>query len=650
MGSCAGCKGCGSSCASGPPATPVRDGRPRVIWDGDCTFCRRWVTRWRTLTGDTFAWVPAQDLQDRPDLDPATLASAVHLEQPDGTCTSGARAVAGILKIGGVSAWLARCMRVPGVAPVLEAAYALITRHRGGADRACRFALGRVEIPDTWQFTRRVVLRCMGLIYLVAFLSLEQQLAGLVGEDGLRPVGAFIETLRQQAPDVGLAQLPTMQWFGGDWLLTTTAVAGTVAAACMIAGLVPLVSAMVCWVCMLSLVTACSLFTGYQWDALLLEAGVLAMLWSPPVRHLGRAVDRPSRLIRWCFVLLLMKLMLLSGWVKLASHDPVWADGTALQYHFWTQPLPWWPAWFANLLPEGLLYTACELMLAVELWVPLLLVLPRVPRTIGALLLILLQLGIAATGNYGFFNWLTIVLCLCAIDDATLLLAWPRSVRHRFPVGLLPRRPAAVGLLTTCAGCALLVLSVGGLPQVQPHAPRVVQALTARAAPWHLTSNYGLFATMTTTRPELVVEASEDGAHWQPYVWRFAPGAVDQAPALSQPGMPRLDWQLWFDALGYERLHDAGMLRPDSAWRRFSSRHVLPNLLDHLELATPDVLDLLERAPLGETPPAFLRWSLWRATFTRSGSAWWSRELVFRSPLRASRRVGATTGATAPSH
>src|SRR6478672_10412039 len=116
---------------------------------------------------------------------------------------------------------------------------------------------------------------------------------------------------------------------------------------------------------------------------LLLEAGFLAIFtgWHPLV--LG--------LFRW----LLFRLMLLSGLAKLMSGDPTWRNLTALRYHYETQPLPTPLAWYANLLP-----------------LPLLLFLPRRWRMTAAMGMAALQITILLTGNYTFFNWLTLALCL----------------------------------------------------------------------------------------------------------------------------------------------------------------------------------------------------------------------------------------------
>src|SRR2546430_13070892 len=183
------------------------------------------------------------------------------------------------------------------------------------------------------------------------------------------------------------------------------------------------------WACYLSLSVVGQTFLWFQWDGLLLETGLLAVLYAPlrwlPSR--GRE-PQPSGVIRWLVWLLLFKLMFLSGITKLASGDPTWRHLTALDYHFWTQPLPPWTAWYAQQLP-GRVHQGMTLgMFAIELGAPWLIFAPRrFPgrRVAACVLLVLGQLRIPLTGNYGFFNLLAIVLCLALLDDVTLRRVLP---------------------------------------------------------------------------------------------------------------------------------------------------------------------------------------------------------------------------------
>ncbi|PYL27288.1 MAG: hypothetical protein DMF39_11405, partial [Verrucomicrobia bacterium] len=59
-----------------------------------------------------------------------------------------------------------------------------------------------------------------------------------------------------------------------------------------------------------------------------------------------------SRLGLFLLKFLLFKLMLMSGVVKLTSGDDCWWNLTALDYHYWSQPLPTVFAWWADKSPE----------------------------------------------------------------------------------------------------------------------------------------------------------------------------------------------------------------------------------------------------------------------------------------------------------
>src|SRR5207253_10067074 len=85
----------------------------------------------------------------------------------------------------------------------------------------------------------------------------------------------------------------------------------------------------------------------------------------------------PSTAMRWLVWGLVFRLMVLSGITKLASGDPTWLHLTALDYHFWTQPLPPWPAWYAHWLPDWTHRAMTLAIIAIELFAPWLIVVPE---------------------------------------------------------------------------------------------------------------------------------------------------------------------------------------------------------------------------------------------------------------------------------
>jgi len=134
------------------------------------------------------------------------------------------------------------------------------------------------------------------------------------------------------------------------------------------------------------------------------------------------------------------------------------------------------------------------------------------------------------------------------------------------------------------------------------------------ASPLRTVNSYGLFAVMTTTRPEIVVEGSNDGVTWLPYEFKWKPGELKRRPAFVAPHQPRLDWQMWFAALSDYRREPWFM-----------------NFLVRLLQGSPEVLALLQKNPFPDPPPRSVRAVLYEYRFTdvaarRATGEWWQRE------------------------
>lgn len=481
--------------------------------------------------------------------------------------------------------------------------------------------------------TRRLFLRLLGVVYLIAFASLEVQIEGLLGVDGLRPAAELLQDAAAGRETAPVLRVPTVFWWTGadDAVLRGTCRLGVVAAALLATGLLPLPLLALLWILYLSLVSVGGPFLRFQWDALLLETGFLSIFWAPLSWRIGAPGAAPSRVVLWLLRWLLFRLMFFSGWVKLASGDPTWWDLSALSYHFWTQPLPAWTSWYANLLPGELLRLTCGVVLVLELALPFAIFAGRRARLVAACGFALLQLGIAATGSYGFFNLLSLVLCVPLLDDGWLgatgaaknaIAASSRREVHSRRLRLA--RDIAVAALLLGLSAPLTWRQLTGLPSALDH---LLARGTDFLAPFEVVNPYGLFAVMTKTRPEVVVEGSEDGTSWRPYELPWKPGALDRAPGFAAPHMPRLDWQLWFDGLAIEHLLTGGRGRSDI---------VTPSLLAALRRGSPAVRDLLAEDPFPAAPPRFLRWRLYRYRFTSGAERaatgdWWQREPVYAS-------------------
>jgi hypothetical protein len=392
-------------------------------------------------------------------------------------------------------------------------------------------------------------------------------------------------------------------------------------------------------------------FLGFQWDSLLLETGFLA-LFLAPLQLLPRPAREapPSRLFVWLLQLLLFKLMFSSGCVKLLSGDPNWRNLTALTFHYQTQPLPPSTAWYANLLPLWFQKMSCAATFAIEIGAPFLIFTPRRLRFLGAALLVGLQGLILLTGNYAYFNWLSLALCLLLLDDFLLEKIVPRKLRPDFPgqsrppdhveqafqpagsgdfpvassgVGSQavrkrssPRWPfpllAVVAAVVLAASSFMLAITLGlRSPLLAP-----LGWVAGQLAPFRSVNNYGLFAVMTTQRNEIIVEGSNDGTNWLAYEFKYKPGDLRRRPAFVAPFQPRLDWQMWFAALGRYQ---------DNPW--------FENFCVRLLQGSPDVLALLAKNPFPYQPPRFIRAQFYDYRFTgpadrRATGAWWRREYI----------------------
>jgi len=450
-------------------------------------------------------------------------------------------------------------------------------------------------------FTESLFLRLLGLVYLSAFASLWPQVKGLLGDHGITPTAEALNALHNAFGAKAWFYVPTLFWFNSsNGALTGACILGCVAALFLLSGLFTRYAAAVCFLLYLSLTAAGQPFTGFQWDALLLECGFLALFSGAPW-------------LVWAYRFLLFRLMFESGVVKLTSHDPNWRNLHALRFHFFTQPLPTPLAYYAFQSPAWLLDSLTAATLATELVVPFLIFAPRPWRRAAGIVLIALQVLILLTGNYAFFNLLTLSLCLWCFDDETY--APLRSLLQR----TYPVQRVLTGRMAQAANIALGVLMLAGLLQVEaavlPSSRRLVRTLTFPMEPFEIVNSYGLFAVMTTSRPELVLEGSDDQQHWAEYSFRYKPGDLHRGLPLIAPYQPRLDWQMWFAALGTYR---------ENPW--------VATLIFRLLLNEPSVMALLDPAPFAKAPK-FIRVVLYHYTFStpsqraQTGQIW-NRERI----------------------
>ena len=561
------------------PATPL------LLYDGECAFCAYWVRYWQRLTGAAVDYRPYQEMRTIvPDLDQDACRRAVQMYLPNGAHYAGAAASVQVLAYGGHGRYLACYRRSALFARGAEWAYSAVAGRRRLAFVVSRLLWGSERHPARYAQAAQMFQRLLALIYVAAFASLATQIAGLVGSSGILPATALLDTAARAHRAPAWIELPTVFWFAvSDTALRGACVAGALAAALAACGYrrTPLLA--LCYVLYLSLFSVGQDFMSFQWDLLLLEAGFLA-LWLPA---------HPT-LLPWLFRLLLFRFMFSSGCVKLLSGDPNWANLHALDFYYETQPLPTPLAWYVHQLPAWFDQICVAATFIVELILPFLIFTPRRPRQLAAAGFIVLESVILLTGNYNFFNLLTMALVLFLFDDGQ----WRRQ---RWPM-VVPGRLAR----NAASALAAVVVLHNLLYLVRPFAPQALPSalsrLVATLAPLHIVNGYGLFAVMTTTRPEIEIQGSVDGEHWRNYVFAFKPGDPTHGPRWNIPQQPRLDWQMWFAALASA---------DDVPW----FGHLLERLLHN----TPAVVALFADNPFAAQAPRFVRALLWQYRFSTAG-------------------------------
>jgi hypothetical protein len=224
-----------------------------------------------------------------------------------------------------------------------------------------------------------------------------------------------------------------------------------------------------------------------------------------------------------------------------------------------------------------------------------------------------LQVLIAATGNYTFFNLLTLGLLLFVLDDRLLGRAIPEDVKEHFRArcGMFEKRLAMV------VAAAILCLGVAHLWQTfHGTVPAPLAVALRYSEPLQIVNSYGLFAVMTTKRMEIEIEGSADGTTWKPYEFPYKPGSLTEAPRWVAPFQPRLDWQMWFAALS-----------------DYQSNPWLVGCVVRLLEGSPAVQGLFASNPFPGPPPRYVRAMLYEYTFSdfaaksKDGS-WWKRQLI----------------------
>ncbi|MFD9907324.1 lipase maturation factor family protein [Streptomyces sp. NPDC059063] len=465
---------------------------------------------------------------------------------------------------------------------------------------------------DGYWLSRLVFQRALAAVYLVAFLGAALQFRALIGARGMLPVPRYVARVPlRRAPSV-------FQLYYSDRFFAGCAWAGCAVAAALLAGVdghLPLAAAMalwlVPWALYLSIVNVGQTWYGFGWESLLLEVGFLAVFLAgddvgPPVLVLF--------LLRW----VLFRVEFGAGLIKMRG-DACWRKLTCLYFHHETQPMPGPLSWFFHRLPGPLHRVEAAANHVTQLVVPFLLFTPQPVATGAALLMIATQLWLVLSGNFSWLNWITITLAASAVDHRLLFGS------AADPPADLAAAPLWYEVLVVAVTALLLALSYRPARNLLSRR----QVMNRSFDPLHLVNTYGAFGSVSRVRQEVVIEGTADpvprvASEWREYGFKGKPGDPRRWPRQFAPYHLRLDWLMWFAGLS------PAYARP---W--------FGPLVERLLKGDRDTLRLLRHCPFPDTPPTFVRATLYRYRFTtwrelRETGACWERTYVreFLPPTR----------------
>src|SRR5664279_5103619 len=325
--------------------------------------------------------------------------------------------------------------------------------------------LSQMVKPDmggrpTYWITRFLILRFLGLIYAVAFAVAINQIVPLIGANALLPVETFLDRVTDSlgSRSAGFMRLPSLFWFGhSDTILLIMAWIGFALSCMVLAGFANAILLAVLWILYMSFVHIGQDWYGFGWEIQLLETGFLAIFLCPLLEMRPFPKRAPPFPVISLFRWLIFRMMIGSGLIKLRG-DEIWRNGTALYYHFETQPIPGPLSRWFHFLPRTVLKIGVWFNFLAELVAPWFIFWPRIARHIAGAVIVLFQVSLILSGNLSFLNWLTIIPALACFDDHFLGKILPRRLVTSAQIASADPKPSRSMTATTWIVAVLIAI------------------------------------------------------------------------------------------------------------------------------------------------------------------------------------------------
>ncbi len=435
---------------------------------------------------------------------------------------------------------------------------------------------------EHYEVTRWCFQRALALVYLMAFSVAARQFVALCGSKGIYPLSSFIKR-------ISFRQAPSLFFLRHDDLtLSLVAWVGVALSLIALTGIseqhglwFSMTVWALLWVGYLSFVNVGQLFYGFGWETLLLETGFLGIF-------MGSNDVRAAPILIWLVCWINFRVMFGAGLIKLRG-DRCWWTLECLCYHYETQPMPNPLSWYFHRLPVVIHKGSVLFTHFVELIVPFFYFAPPPLSYIAGILTIFFQFTLILSGNLSWLNYITIVVTIPCFDDRFFSYFISTA-----PSETLPLPWYYVGLLTayTFLVIARSIEPVRNLISKQ-------QVMNSSFDPLHLVNTYGAFGAISRKRYEIIVqgtnsEPNDPAAEWLEYEFKGKPGDIGRRPPVIAPYHLRLDWQMWFAAMGSYQANPWFV-------------HFTAKLLK----GDPAVLELMAKNPFPDSPPKHIRSQLY---------------------------------------
>lgn len=262
-------------------------------------------------------------------------------------------------------------------------------------------------------FVSKLFLKLIAFIYLIAFLSVLWQVS-LVTENGIISYKEFKTQMLLNHGYQAIVDFPSVFWINqSNVFIYVILWISIVLSLISICWKPKAITYFFLWFFYLSIVSFGRDLFHFPWDTFLLEIGFLTVLLVFFVERFGTL----PRIVLFAMLLLFFRQWFSMAMTKWAWSSIYWNDLSYMKLFWLNQPSPTSFASYVFYLPLSVQKGITVACLILEMLIPILLLFGRKAKITSFFISLGLSVIIELTGNFGFFNVLTIVLGLWCLDD-----------------------------------------------------------------------------------------------------------------------------------------------------------------------------------------------------------------------------------------